>query len=84
VPSQAPTRLQDQRAALLAFRAAAYEAQIQALRVALAEMNLAEPDSSVPALTTTENALAFAARRLVRATDDLPPERRPRNWGNEA
>ena len=77
-----PTRLQDQRAALVAFRMALYEAQIQGCRVAMAELRLAEPDASIPALTTAETALAFAAARLVRATDQLPPERRPKNWGN--
>lgn len=79
--SAAPTRLQSQVAALAAFRIALCEAQIQGCRVAMAELRLAEPDASVPALTSAETALAFAARRLVRATDDLPPERRPKNWG---
>lgn len=77
----APTRLQDHRSALRAFRYRLCEAQIQACRVEMAELGLDQPDADVPALTTAETAVAFAARRLVRATDDLSPERRPRGWG---
>lgn len=75
--------LQDHVTALRKFRYRLCDAQIQACRVQMAELRLGEPDSSVPALTTAETALAFAAKRLVRATDELPPERRPKGWGEE-
>ena len=75
------TALQEYFTALRAFRVRLYEAQIQNCKVAISELTLAEPDASVPALTTAETALAFAARRLVRATDELPQERRPKGWG---
>ncbi len=74
------TALQDYLTALRNFRICLAEAQIQASRVAISELRLGEPDASVPALTTTETALAFAAKRLVRAADELPPERRPKGW----
>ena len=77
------TAMQEYVTALRRFRYRACEAQIQALRVTMAELRLDEPDASVPALTTAETALAFAAKRLVRAADELPPERRPKGWADE-
>ena len=78
------TALQDYFTALRRFRIALAEAQIQACRIAIADLKLDEPDASIPALTTIETALAFAAKRLVRAADELPPERRPKGWGDDA
>lgn len=77
------TRLQESVTALRAFRYRLCEAHIQACRVQMAELRLDQPDANLPALTTAETALAFAAKRLVRATDELPPERRPKGWGDE-
>ena len=76
------TALQDYFTALRHFRICLAEAHIQAERVHIAELKLNDPDSSMPALTTAETALAFAAKRLVRAADELPPERRPKGWGD--
>ena len=76
------TRLQDHRSALRAFRYRLCEAWIQACRVEMAELGLDQPNADVPALTTAETAVAFAAKRLVQATNDLPPERRPKGWGD--
>ena len=75
-----PTALQEYFTALRRFRIALHEAQIQAQRAAINELRLPDEDASVTALTTTETALAFAAKRLVRATDELPQERRPKGW----
>jgi hypothetical protein len=75
------TALQEQVTALRAFRYRLCEAQIQACRVEMAELRLDQPDANVPALTTAETAVAFAAKRLVQATNQLPPERRPKGWG---
>ena len=76
------TALQDYFTALRNFRICLCEAQIAASRAAIAELRLGDPDASMPALTTAETALAFAAKRLVRAADELPPERRPKGWGD--
>lgn len=75
--------LQDYFTALKRFRIALHEAQIQAERAAINELRLGDEDASITALTTTETALAFAAKRLVQATDELPQERRPKGWGDE-
>lgn len=74
--------LQDYFTALKRFRIALHEAQIQAERAAINELKLGDEDASITALTTTETALAFAAKRLVQATDELPQERRPKGWGD--
>ena len=73
--------LQEYFTALRWFRRRLHEAQIAASRTAISELRLGEQDASVTALTTTETALAFAAKRLARAADELPPERRPKGWG---
>lgn len=76
------TALQEYLTALRVFRVRLAEAQIQAQRIVIEELKLSEPDSSMPALTTTETAAAFAAKRLVRAVDEIPQERRPKGWGD--
>jgi len=76
------TALQEYLTALRNFRICLHEAQIQASRTAIAELRLGDEDASVTALTTTETAVAFAAKRLARAADELPPERRPKGWGD--
>ena len=76
------TRLQEHVTALRAFRYRLCEAHIAACRVEMAELRLDQPDADIPALSTAETAVAFAAKRLVRATDELPPERRPKGWGS--
>jgi hypothetical protein len=77
------TALQEQMIALRRFRYHLAAAQIQGCRVQMAELRLDQPDADLPALSTVETALAFAAKRLVQATDELPPERRPKGWGDE-
>jgi hypothetical protein len=74
--------LQEYLTALRNFRIRLHEAQIQAQRIVIEELKLGDEDASVTALTSTETALAFAAKRLVRAADELPQERRPRGWGD--
>ena len=75
--------LQDYFTALRRFRIRLHEAQIAASKTAIAELSMPEDETSVAALSTTETATAFAAKRLVRAVDELPPERRPRGWADE-
>jgi hypothetical protein len=75
------TALQDYFTALRRFRIRLAEAQIQACKTAIAELSMPEDEGSVAALSTTETALSFAAKRLVLAVDELPPERRPKGWG---
>lgn len=74
--------LQDYFTALRRFRLRLHEAQIAASKTAIAELSMPEDETSVAALTTSETALAFAAKRLVQATDELPQERRPKGWGD--
>ena len=82
MPYSNQSALWEYMAALRKFRICLAEAQIQALRTAINELRLPDEDASVTALTTTETALAFAAKRLVRATDELPQERRPKGWSD--
>lgn len=76
------TALQEYFTALRRFRLRLHEAQIAAHKTAIAELSMPDDETSVAALSTTETAVAFAAKRLVRTVDELPPERRPKGWGD--
>ena len=76
------TALQDYFTALRRLRIRLAKARIAACKTAIAKLSMPEDEASVAALTTTETAVAFAAKRLVRAVDELPPERRPKGWGD--
>jgi len=60
-------------------------ARDDALRAALdslrAERRLADDDGSVLLSGAADAVFCLAARRLARAVDELPPERRPKGWG---
>jgi len=57
----------------------ALERAMAALRVA--ELSLSDEHSSALAVSEAHDAVRVAARQVTRATDELPFERQPKNWG---
>lgn len=72
--------LEEHRAALKEVRIAAYQLAIRACRLAITELHLDEENPPVARLAKEEGDVAFAARKLVRATDNLPADRQPKGW----
>ena len=65
---------------LMDYVTARHEMEVAAARLRLAELQLSDEHSSALAVNEAEDGLSLAARRLTRATDELPPERRPKGW----
>jgi len=62
------------------FIAARHEVEASAARLHLAELSLSDDPASAVAVNEAQDALAVAARKLARAVDGLPMERRPKGW----
>jgi hypothetical protein len=66
--------------ALADYVTALCDVELAAARLHVATLNLADDHSSALAVNQAQDELAIAARKLARAVDALPMERRPKGW----
>lgn len=57
-----------------------HEVERAAARLHVASLDLSDEHSSALAVNEAQDAVAVAARRLARAVDSLPMDRRPKGW----
>jgi hypothetical protein len=67
---------------LMDYVAAMHDVERASVKIRLAELQLSDNHSSALAVNKAQDELALAARRLARAVDALPMDRRPKEWGD--
>jgi hypothetical protein len=66
--------------ALMDYVTAMHDVETAVTELRLAELALSDDHSSALAVNQAQDSVAVAAKRLTRAVDELPAQRKPKGW----